>query len=95
MNKSQIILERPIKTLGLFDVRVALHPEVHVTVKANVARSDDEAELQKQGIDVIGQAAEEDRAEGEGFTEAFDPNAEPGELPVEEAAEGGEENAEG
>ena len=94
INKSQIILGRPIKTLGLFDVKVALHPEVHVTVKANVARSDDEAELQKQGIDVIGQLAEEDRVEGEGFTEAFDPNAEPGELPVEEAAEG-EETAEG
>ena len=101
INKSQIILGRPIKTLGLFDVRVALHPEVHVTVKANVARSDDEAELQKQGIDVIGQQSEEDRAEGEGFTEAFDPNAEPGELPVEEApaadapAAEGEETAEG
>ena len=86
INKSQIILGRPIKTLGLFDVKVALHPEVHVFVKANVARSDDEAELQKQGIDVIGQQSEEDRAEGEGFTEAFDPNAEPGELPVDEAA---------
>jgi len=86
INKSQIILERPIKTLGVFDVRVALHPEVHVNVKANVARSDDEAVLQAQGVDVIGQVAEEDRAEGEGFTEAFDPNAEPGELPAEEAA---------
>ena len=87
INKSQIILERPIKTLGLFDVKVALHPEVHVMVKANVARSDDEAELQAKGVDVIGQNAEEDRAEGEGFTEEFDPNAEPGELPVEAPAE--------
>ena len=99
INKSQIILERPIKTLGLFDVKVALHPEVRVNVKANVARSDDEAELQRMGIDVIGQASEEDRAEGEGFTEAFDPNAEPGELPRDEAepeaAAEGEEAAEG
>ena len=95
INKSQIILERPIKTIGMFDVKVALHPEVHVTVKANVARSDDEAELQSQGVDVLGQMAEEDRAESEGFTEAFDPNAEPGELPVEEApAAEGEEVAE-
>ena len=86
INKSQIILERPIKTLGLFDVRVALHPEVHVTVKANVARSDDEAELQRQGVDVIGQQAEEAAAETGGFTEAFDPNAEPGEIPVEAEA---------
>ena len=49
LSKAQIILERPIKTIGMFDVKVALHPEVHVTVKANVARSDDEAELQSQG----------------------------------------------
>src|SRR5690606_26184703 len=86
VNKSQIILERPIKTIGLFDVKVALHPEVRVTVKVNVARSDDEAELQKQGVDVLGQMAEESRGETEGFTEAFDPNAEPGELPVDETA---------
>jgi large subunit ribosomal protein L9 len=96
INKSQIVLERPIKTIGVFDVRVALHPEVHVTVKANVARSDDEAELQRQGVDVIGQMAEEERAESEGFTEAFDPNAEPGELPpAEEAPAEGEEASEG
>jgi large subunit ribosomal protein L9 len=83
INKSQIILERPIKTLGLFDVKVALHPEVRVTIKANIARSDDEAELQRQGVDVIGQLAEDDRGEIEGFTESFDPNAEPGEIAVE------------
>lgn len=102
INKSQIILERPIKTLGLFDVRVALHPEVHVAVKVNVARSDDEAELQKQGIDVMAQLFEEDRSEGEGFTEAVDPSLEPGELPPAETEEAdvaevaeGEETAEG
>ena len=94
VSKSQIILERPIKTIGLFDVRVALHPEVQVIVKANVARSDDEAELQAKGVDVLGQMAEEDRAEGEGFTEAFDPNAEPGELPSAEAPAEGDEAAE-
>ena len=93
VNKAQIILERPIKTLGMFDVKVALHPEVRVTVKANVARSDDEAELQRQGVDVFAQMAEEDRAEGEGFTEAFDPNAEPGELPTDETAEAPAEEA--
>ena len=91
INKSQIILERPIKTLGLFDVKVALHPEVRVNVKVNVARSDDEAELQAKGVDVIGHLAEEDRSETEGFTEAFDPNAEPGELPAEEAEAPAEE----
>jgi large subunit ribosomal protein L9 len=83
VNKSQIVLERPIKTIGMFDVKVALHPEVHVTVKANVARSDDEAELQRQGVDVMAQAFEEDRAEGEGFVEPIDPTLEPGEIPAD------------
>ena len=95
INKSQIILERPIKTIGMFDVKVALHPEVHVIVKANVARSDDEAELQSQGVDILAQVAEEDRADSEGFTEAFDPNAEPGELPPAEAEAESDEAAEG
>jgi large subunit ribosomal protein L9 len=63
VEKSMIILEKPIKTLGVFDVRVRLHPEVNVTIQANVARSDDEADLQKDGIDVIAQMFEEDQAE--------------------------------
>jgi len=83
VSKAQVILEHPIKTLGVFGVRVALHPEVNVTVKANVARSDDEAELQSKGVDVMTQMFEDDRAESEGFTEAVDPNAEPGEIPVD------------
>jgi large subunit ribosomal protein L9 len=83
----------PIKSLGIHDVTIALHPEVHVTVKANVARSDDEAELQRQGVDVIGAMAEEERGESEGFTEAVDPSLEPGEIPadlLEERAEANE-----
>jgi large subunit ribosomal protein L9 len=83
IDKRQVILGNPIKTLGLFDVTIALHPEVHVTVKANVARSDDEAELQSKGVDVMAAMFEEDRAETEGFTEAVDPNAEPGEIPAD------------
>ncbi|MCC6827150.1 MAG: 50S ribosomal protein L9 [Novosphingobium sp.] len=84
ISKAAIILERPIKTIGVFDVRVALHPEVSVNVKVNVARSPDEANLQAQGVDVM--AAMFD-TEVSGFTEAFNPNAEPGELPTEDAAE--------
>ncbi|MBL0924670.1 MAG: 50S ribosomal protein L9 [Sphingomonadaceae bacterium] len=61
--KSMIVLERPIKTLGLFDVRVVLHPEVSVNVQVNVARSDDEAELQKDGINVLDQMFEAEQAE--------------------------------
>ena len=63
VEKSMVILEKPIKTLGVFDVRIRLHPEVNVTIQANVARSDDEADLQKDGVDVIQQMFEEDQAE--------------------------------
>lgn len=93
VDKRQVVLGHPIKTLGIHDVTIALHPEVHVTVKANVARSDDEAELQRQGVDVIGAMAEEERGESEGFTEAVDPSLEPGEIPadlLEERAEASE-----
>ena len=80
LTKTMIVLERPIKTLGMFDVKVSLHPEVAVMVKVNVARSPDEAELQSQGVDVMAAMFEADTS---GFTEAFDPNAEPGEIPAD------------
>jgi large subunit ribosomal protein L9 len=63
VSKSMIVLERPIKTLGVFDVKVVLHPEVSVTVQVNVARSDDEAELQKDGVNVLDQMFEDEQAE--------------------------------
>jgi large subunit ribosomal protein L9 len=75
VTKSQIVLDRPIKSIGMHEIRVSLHPEVNVTVKVNVARSPEEAELQAQGVDVMAQMFERDNA---GFTEDYDPNAEPG-----------------
>lgn len=87
VTKSMIVLERPIKTIGVSTVKVALHPEVSVTVKVNVARSPDEAELQSQGVDVMAAMFDTDTG---GFTEAYDPNAEPGEIPAD-MVEGGEE----
>ena len=63
VTKAMVELERPIKSLGLVDVKVKLHPEVVVTVGVNVARSPDEAEMQKQGIDVIAAMFEEEQAE--------------------------------
>ena len=82
VNKNQIVLDKPIKTLGIHDVKVALHPEVIVMVKVNIARSPEEAELQAKGVDV--NADMFDREES-GFVEAFDPNAEPG-IPSDEVA---------
>jgi large subunit ribosomal protein L9 len=53
VGRQQIALQRPIKTLGLHPVRVALHPEVSVTVTANVAQSADGARMQEAGIDPL------------------------------------------
>lgn len=85
VDKKQIILGHPIKAIGMHEVTVALHPEVHVKVKANVARSDDEAELQRQGVDVLAQMFADDQAEAEEMAEAnrIDPSLEPGEIPAE------------
>jgi large subunit ribosomal protein L9 len=69
IDRRQVILERPIKTLGLHPVRVALHPEVIVNVTLNVARSEDEAERQARGEDVT--VVKEEKIE----LETFDPDA--------------------
>jgi large subunit ribosomal protein L9 len=62
VSKSQVVLDRPIKAIGMHEVKIALHPEVQVVVKVNVARSPEEADLQAQGIDVLQQIFEEDAA---------------------------------
>jgi large subunit ribosomal protein L9 len=77
VGRNNIVLDRPIKALGMHDVRVSLHPEVSVTIHVNVARSPEEAELQAKGVDVMADMFEKDTA---GFTEDYDPNAEPGEI---------------
>ena len=88
--KSQVILTRPIKAIGMHEVKIVLHAEVAVTVKVNVARSPEEAELQAQGVDVMSSMFERDDA---GFTEDYDPNAEPGATAEVSAEEGAEPTA--
>ena len=85
IDKKQVIMGDPIKAIGMHEVRIDLHPEVSVTVKANVARSDDEAELQSQGIDVMAQMFEDEQREIEEAAEAnrTDPTLEPGEIPAD------------
>ena len=83
VTKSQVALDKPIKAIGLYDVKVMLHPEVAVIVKVNVARSPEEAEMQAAGVDVMAQVFEEGRDQG-GFVEDYDPNAEPGEIAAAE-----------
>src|SRR3954454_7783077 len=93
VTKSQVVLDRPIKAIGMHEVKIALHPEVAVTVKVNVARSPEEADLQAQGVDVLQQMFEEEAAPI--AAEALEPIGETAETeaaaeeaaPVEEAAE--------
>ena len=82
VTKSQIVLDRPIKAIGVHEVKVALHPEVAVTVKVNVARSPEEADLQAQGIDVLAQMFEREAAP---TAEELAPEADSGEVVDAEA----------
>lgn len=63
--RRQVGLDRPIKSLGLNEVRISLHPEVEVDVTMNVARSADEAERQARGEDVTAVDDGDDGFEGE------------------------------
>jgi large subunit ribosomal protein L9 len=68
VDRSQIELERPIKSLGLHPVRVMLHPEVGVTVVANVAQSEEGARMQAAGIDPRAEREDDDEFDGgQGF----------------------------
>jgi large subunit ribosomal protein L9 len=65
VERSLVVLDKPIKTLGLHEVKIRLHPEVAVTVTLNVARSQDEADRQSRGENVISSQFEEERLAAE------------------------------
>ncbi|HEY2706483.1 MAG TPA: 50S ribosomal protein L9 [Caulobacteraceae bacterium] len=62
VDRAMVVLDKPIKSLGVHPVKVRLHPEVTITVNINIARSQDEAERQSRGENVITSQFEEDRA---------------------------------
>jgi large subunit ribosomal protein L9 len=62
VDRSMVVLDKPIKTLGVHEVKVKLHSEVIVTVNINIARSQDEAERQARGENVIASQFDEDAA---------------------------------
>ena len=65
ITRNQVVMEKAVKTLGLHDTRLRLHPEVSVTITVNVARSLDEAETQlRTGVAVTGMIDDEDEADG-------------------------------
>ena len=61
VDRSMVVLDKPIKTLGIHEIKVRLHPEVTVSVNINIARSADEAERQARGENVITSQFEEDQ----------------------------------
>ncbi len=87
MARTQVLLNAPIKTIGMHEVKVALHPEVIVTITANVARSPDEAEAQARGEVLVGNAS--DREEARRAAEAL--FAQEAAAEAGEAGEAGEE----
>ncbi len=92
LTRTQISLDRPIKTIGMHSVTVILHPEVELVVTANVARSQDEAERQAAGEDL----SQTERDEAFEFEEDLELDEElleeiEGEEVVEEAADEAEE----
>ena len=72
VDRKQIIIRQPIKTLGLHEVEVNLHPEVTVNIELNVARSPEEAELQASGKSIQELAAEEEAQAEFEIAELFD-----------------------
>jgi large subunit ribosomal protein L9 len=72
VDRKQVALARPIKELGLHDVHITLHPEVEAIIHLNVARSQEEAELQASGKSIQELAAEEEAAAEYEIAELFD-----------------------
>jgi len=75
IDRKQVIMDKVLKTLGLHDIRVRLHPEVSVTVTVNIARSEEEAEIQARGesVEAVAEAALDNREEA--VAEVFESTA--------------------
>ena len=69
--RNQVVLDKPIKTIGLHPVRIVLHPEVSATITSNVARTEEEAKRQAAGEDLTGRQDEaEETVEATEFFES-------------------------
>jgi len=75
VDRQQIVLDRPIKTLGMHRVRVMLHPEVGVTVTANVAQSEEAARLQAAGINPLAERDDQEPHQPAAESAAAEPSA--------------------
>jgi len=88
IERSQVVLERAIKALGLHKQRVTLHPEVSVTVTVNVAQSAEEAEMQRKGVDPLKLAMEAAAREAAEQAAATQPSADASESVAEVPVKG-------
>lgn len=87
IERHQVLLDRPIKTLGVHALRIALHAEVVPHVTINVARSTDEAQRQARGESVTAKAMSEAEEDAEAAKRAAEALFEAGAAPAEEGAE--------
>lgn len=94
VDRRQVRLEKPIKTVGMHPIRVSLHPEVTVEIIVNVARSEEEAEMQARGerVNRDGDVVEIDPEDGIEIEDVFDEGAAPD---AEQLADGVEEQTDG
>jgi len=92
VDRRQVLLDRPIKALGLHEMNISLHPEVESEVTINVARSDDEAERQARGEDINAFDDDDDDMDDDAINpeDVFEEGAEA----LEELTEGDESAAE-
>ena len=71
LERAQVRLDKPLKSLGVFSVRIVLHPEVDAFIDVNIARSEDEAERQARGENVLVQTDDDEEAEDEAAAPEF------------------------
>lgn len=94
VHRNQIILDKPLKTLGITDLRVILHPEVDVKISVNIARSQDEAEAQARGENVLARDEEIAKMENSFSEDGDEDMAETAASDESETAEEGPDNKE-
>lgn len=75
VDRTQVRLDKPLKQLGIFPIKIILHPEVSVSISINVARSEEEAERQARGENVLARVEEKDEDAEGAQAEFFDANA--------------------
>lgn len=95
IERSQVRLDKPLKSLGVFTIRLMLHPEVDTKIDINIARSEDEAERQARGENVLASPEEQAAAEEEAAAETpefFDEGAGAAVAAEEETAGEEDEN---